>query len=77
MAWIVRHAIGWSSLAIGVLLVILPVLPGWPLIIWGMITLAPDIPVFARLLGLVERKVPRLKPIIERVRGDAPRPDKP
>jgi len=73
LAWIVRHLVGWTSLAIGVTGLILPILPGWPFIAWGIVTLAPDIPVFARLLGLVERKLPRLRPLIERVRGDAPR----
>lgn len=68
-----RHVVGWSSLAIGVAGLVLPILPGWPFIAWGLITLAPDVPVFARLLGLVEDKVPRLRPIIERVRGDARR----
>ncbi|HVC99348.1 MAG TPA: hypothetical protein VND64_37125 [Pirellulales bacterium] len=72
-SWIVRHVVGWSSLAIGVTGLVLPILPGWPFIAWGVVTLAPDIPVFARLLDLVERKVPRLRPLIERVRGDAPR----
>jgi hypothetical protein len=72
-SWIVRHVVGWSSLAIGVVLVILPVVAGWPLIVWGMITLAPDVPIFARWLNVVERRMPRLRPLIDRVRGDAPR----
>jgi hypothetical protein len=74
LAWIVRHVVGWTSLAIGVTGLILPILPGWPFIAWGVVTLAPDIPVFARLLDMVERKVPRLRPLIERVRGADPRP---
>ncbi|HEV3004139.1 MAG TPA: hypothetical protein VGX78_06735 [Pirellulales bacterium] len=76
LAWIVRHVVGWTSLAIGLAGLLLPILPGWPFIIWGVFALAPDIPVFARLLDLFERKVPRLRPIIERVRGEAPRAEK-
>jgi hypothetical protein len=72
LAWIVRHIVGWGALAIGIVGLVLPILPGWPFIIWGVFSLAPDIPIFARWLELIERKVPGLRPIIERVRGDGP-----
>lgn len=56
-------------MALGVAGLVLPVLPGWIFIAWGAVTLAPDVPFFARLLDQVAQRVPPLRSAIERVRG--------
>jgi uncharacterized membrane protein YbaN (DUF454 family) len=64
-----RQLAGWGLLAVGVAGLVLPVLPGWWFIAWGCVTLAPDVPFFARLLDAVAHRVPPLRAAIERVRG--------
>lgn len=46
----VRIAGGWMIFGVGVVFVILPVIPGTPLVILAAFLLAPDVPVFARVL---------------------------
>src|SRR5262245_37303519 len=41
---------GWVIFGIGVVFVILPVIPGTPLVILSAFMLAPDVPVFGRVL---------------------------
>ncbi|HET6884550.1 MAG TPA: hypothetical protein VFI31_30630, partial [Pirellulales bacterium] len=50
---IVRQLAGWGLLLIGLAGLILPILPGWFFIAWGVVTLAPDVPFFGRLLDRV------------------------
>jgi hypothetical protein len=70
LAWkIVRQLAGWGLLLIGLAGLILPILPGWFFIAWGVVTLAPDVPFFGRLLDRVAHRVPQLRAAIERVRG--------
>ncbi len=70
LLWMIsRQIFGWTLLGVGVAGLALPILPGWVFIGWGVITLAPDIPLFRRLLDWVERKVPQLKPAIHRAKG--------
>lgn len=66
--WLIaRQTVGWSLVACGIAGLVLPILPGWLLIGWGAITLAPDFPFIRRMLHHVERKVPRLKPLIHKM----------
>jgi hypothetical protein len=64
-----RQFAGWGFMALGVTGLILPILPGWIFIALGAVTLAPDVPFFARLLDRVAERVPALRSAIERVRG--------
>ena len=68
-----RQLAGWGLLALGVAGLILPILPGWVFIAWGAITLAPDVPFFARLLERIAHKVPQLQPTIDRLTGKSAR----
>lgn len=64
-----RQLAGWGLLALGVVGLVLPILPGWVFIGWGAVTLAPDVPFFARLLDRIARRLPPLRAAIERVQG--------
>lgn len=64
-----RQFAGWGLMALGIAGLILPVMPGWIFIAWGCVTLAPDVPFFARLLDRVAQRVPPLRAAIERVRS--------
>ena len=64
-----RQLAGWGLLAVGVAGLVLPILPGWVFIGWGAVTLAPDVPFFARLLDRIAHRVPQLRAAIERVQG--------
>lgn len=68
--WLIaRQALGWNLVALGIAGLVLPILPGWLLIGWGVITLAPDFPFLRRQLHHVERKFPRLKAVIRKLGG--------
>lgn len=45
-----RLGTGWVIFGVGVIFVILPVIPGTPLVILAAVLLAPDVPMFARVL---------------------------
>jgi hypothetical protein len=47
---VVRLAGGWVIFGVGVVFVILPIIPGTPLVILAAFLLAPDVPLFARVL---------------------------
>ena len=47
---VVRLAGGWVILGVGVAFVLLPIIPGLPVVVLGAFLLAPDVPLFARLL---------------------------
>jgi hypothetical protein len=47
---VLRITGGWVIFGVGVIFVILPVIPGTPLVILAAFILAPDVPVFARVL---------------------------
>ena len=67
---IARQALGWNLVALGIAGLVLPILPGWLLIGWGAITLAPDFPVLQRLLARLERKIPQLKAATRKLGGE-------
>jgi uncharacterized membrane protein YbaN (DUF454 family) len=74
MGRVVRHVLGWGSLALGVAGLVLPVIQGWLFIALGALLLAPDVPFFAQLLDRIERRIPALRHPIARMRarfGDA------
>lgn len=77
MGRVLRHIAGWVVLFLGVAGLVLPVLQGWLLIGLGALLLAPDVPVFARLLEWVERRFPAVRDRLQRVRqrlGGGPPP---
>jgi uncharacterized membrane protein YbaN (DUF454 family) len=66
---VVRHALGWSLLILGIAGLVLPVLQGWLFIALAALLLAPDVPLFARLLSWIETRFPALRHPIQRVRA--------
>jgi uncharacterized protein len=55
-------------LLLGVVGLVLPILQGWLFIGIGALLLAPDVPVFARLLSWVEERFPAVRGPLQRVR---------
>lgn len=47
----VRLTVGWLIFGVGVVFVVLPVIPGIPVVMLAALLLAPDVPAFARLRG--------------------------
>lgn len=66
---IVRQLCGWGLLALGVAGLLLPILPGWCFIVWGVVILTPDVPFLGRLLDRLAQRVPALRSTVERMRG--------
>lgn len=64
-----RQLAGWALLALGVIGLIMPIMPGWVFIVWGVLILAPDVPILGRLLDHLARRVPALRSTFERMRG--------
>jgi uncharacterized membrane protein YbaN (DUF454 family) len=60
MGRMVRLAGGWVILGVGVAFVILPVIPGTPLVVLAAFLLAPDVPVFARVVDWSKSRFSRL-----------------
>ena len=65
---VLRHALGWLSLLVGLAGLVLPILQGWFFIAVGAVLLAPDVPIFARLVAWIERRFPHLRGAIRRWR---------
>ncbi len=59
---------GWALLLLGVVGLVLPVLQGWILIAVGALLLAPDVPLFTRLVAWIERRVPAVGGTLRRLR---------
>jgi hypothetical protein len=55
-----RIAGGWIIFGVGVVFVILPVIPGTPLVILSAVMLAPDVPLFARILDRSKSRYPHI-----------------
>jgi len=66
---VVRHTLGWGLLVLGIAGLVLPILQGWLFIALAALLLAPDVPVFARLLHWIEIRFPILRHPIQRVRA--------
>jgi uncharacterized membrane protein YbaN (DUF454 family) len=68
MRRLVRHVVGWGFLVLGVAGLALPVLQGWLFLSIGAFLLAPDVPLFARLLNRVESRFPAVRDTLDRLR---------
>jgi uncharacterized membrane protein YbaN (DUF454 family) len=66
---LVRHTLGWGLLVLGIAGLVLPILQGWLFIALAALLLAPDVPVFARLLHWIEKRFPVLRHPLQRVRA--------
>jgi uncharacterized membrane protein YbaN (DUF454 family) len=66
---VVRHIVGWTLLVLGVAGLLLPVLQGWLFIALAALLLAPDVPLFGRLLDWIEKRFPALRRPIHRARA--------
>jgi len=58
MKKILRHVFGWSFVVLGIIGLFLPLLQGILFILIGIIILAPEIPLFRKLLSELRRKYP-------------------
>jgi uncharacterized protein len=65
---LLRHILGWFLLVLGVAGLVLPILPGWLFIALGALLLAPDVPLFGRLVSRVEDRMPRVRTFLARAR---------
>jgi hypothetical protein len=74
---VVRHIAGWTLLFLGVAGLFLPVLQGWLFIALAALLLAPDVPLFGRLLDWIENRFPALRGSIHRARGRFGHRDRP
>ncbi|NLI83675.1 MAG: hypothetical protein GX443_18620 [Deltaproteobacteria bacterium] len=67
--WLMRISLGILFLLLGLLGLVLPLMPGWLLIALGVISLAPDVPVFNRLVLWLEKRFPSLRKGIAKTRA--------
>ncbi len=65
---VVRLLLGWSLIALGIVGLVLPVLQGWFLIGVGALLLAPEVPLFGRLVYWIEKRFPRVGRVTARLR---------
>jgi uncharacterized membrane protein YbaN (DUF454 family) len=63
-----RVVLGCAALAIGVVGLITPFLPGWVFLGIGMLLLSHMVPAFDRWLGHLEARIPSCRPHLHRVR---------
>jgi len=77
MGGVVRHVLGWLFLLTGIAGLVLPVLQGWLFIAVAALLLAPDVPLFARLLSWIERRLPALRAPLRRWRARFGHPRRP
>jgi len=72
MIRLIRIVLGCLALVIGVAGLVLPILQGWLFLAIGALLLAPNVPVFARMLCWVQDRFPRLHRTLDRVRRKQP-----
>ncbi len=78
MKSVLRHVFGWGFLLLGIAGLVLPILQGWLFIAIAAFLLAPDVPLFGRLLCWIQDRSPRLRRVITRLRArTGGRPDVP
>jgi uncharacterized membrane protein YbaN (DUF454 family) len=68
MKRLIRIALGAICILLGIPGLVLPILPGWLFLALGFLLLSVDLPFFERLVLWVEKRVPRLKEPVERLR---------
>jgi len=68
MARIVRVISGILVIILGVVGLLLPIFPGWVVIVLGAVLLSFDIPLFKRLVCWIERQFPPFTRILARIR---------
>jgi len=68
MRSIVRISLGILCVLLGISGLVLPVLPGWLFLAFGLLLLSIDLPFFDRLVRWIEKKVPQIKEPLERLR---------
>jgi len=78
---VLRHLLSWLCLILGVVGLVLPILQGWLFLALGAVLLDPDLPIFARLVCWIERRFPRVRRLLQKLRRrlgrSAPPPCKP
>lgn len=58
MKRVARQVVGWFFIAFGIVGLFLPILQGVLFLLVGMIILAPDVPLFRRILARLEERYP-------------------
>ena len=53
-----RHIVGWSHLILGIVGLALPFLPGILFIVVALTLLAPEIPLFGRVIESLKKRIP-------------------
>ena len=76
MTSLVRISTGLLFVLLGIAGMVLPILQGWLFLGIGVVLLAADIPLFAKLLCWIENLHPRLHNFFDRLRGFSSRTGK-
>lgn len=56
-----RQVIGWTLIAVGIIGLIIPVMPGWPFLGAGALMLASYFRVFRRFSAWIHKRFPNLR----------------
>ena len=64
-----RISLGFLLILFGLVALVIPVLPTWIFIAFGMLILAGDVPYFARLICRIEHRFPRIGGFSSRIRS--------
>ncbi len=62
-----RRAVGWTCLGIGLLGMLLPIIPGIPFLVAGMVSLSPEHPWMRTVLVWAKRKLGKFLPRVSRM----------
>ncbi len=69
MRRVLRISLGIGSIILGIVGLVVPVLQGWLFLALGALLLSVDIPLFDRVVTWIEKKFPRVKKPLERLRN--------
>ncbi|NTU48371.1 MAG: hypothetical protein HGA84_05125 [Syntrophobacteraceae bacterium] len=67
--WLMRVTLGILFLALGVVGLLLPIMPGWVFVALGILALSPDVPFFQRMVHWIENRFPPLRKPLEKMRS--------